>query len=271
VGGLFGFDAQMILQVGETASTITIEGDQGRNTILPLGFAIRCRDFRIEQYPNSNRPKQYYSELEVLEHGKTIKEETIYVNHPLGFHGINFYQSSYGDNPMLAFTLQSKNKKHPLSTYLREKTVVEAFDFTLIPVRYIDANEVREHGGMKPGVLAHVFYNHQMMPPDWIFQDEPKVFQTAKGPLTLSFNGMTPNYYTVLQVSKNPGIHIILAGFVILCLGLSLLSLYTFGRHYLIIDKKSRTFQVIFLKDKFLFSLEPSFKKLVEELKQEDA
>ncbi len=68
--------------------------------VLPVekeDFQVRIDDFYISYRDDAQKSiEQYYSELTVIENGRTVKQETIYVNKPLRYKGVNFYQSTYG-------------------------------------------------------------------------------------------------------------------------------------------------------------------------------
>ncbi len=65
----------------------------------PLGFSVRCDDFEVEFYENSQMPREYKSWLTVIEDGKEVMRKAIEVNDPLTYKGITFYQASYGMIP----------------------------------------------------------------------------------------------------------------------------------------------------------------------------
>ncbi|MEI8347411.1 MAG: cytochrome c biogenesis protein ResB, partial [Pseudomonadota bacterium] len=133
----------------------------------------------------------------------------------------------------------------------------------------LNSAEMQEHQVKGGAVMAHVFYNQQMMPPVWFVQGEPKNFKTKKGELTLTFTGNMDNYYTVLQVSKNPGIIVIWAGFFFLCLGLFLVAFYAPSRHYLIIEADKHLLHIAFVKDNFPFTLKNLFQNMLEQFRKE--
>jgi cytochrome c biogenesis protein len=70
-----------------------------KDGIQPLGFAIRCDDFDVEFYENSNTPKEFTSWLTIIEDGKEVLKKVIEVNDPLTYKGTTFYQASYGMIP----------------------------------------------------------------------------------------------------------------------------------------------------------------------------
>ena len=268
IGGMFGFDAQMALREGETSSTIQITNSSGTSTILPLGFAVTCNAFRIEYYGNTGRPKQYYSDLEIFERGKSVHKETIYVNHPLEHKSINLYQSSYSNNPSLVFTVKNNDKSTLVNASLQEEAQVQEFDLTLLPVSYHDAAESMGDKFGEAAVMVHVQSGGETLPPIWLAKNTTHTLNTPKGELSLSFNGLNNNFYTILQVSKNPGIKIICAGFFILCLGLFFVAFYSHNRYYLIVDKSSKLLHVIFIKEKFPLALASLFQKTLKSLQE---
>jgi hypothetical protein len=72
---------------------------------MPLGFYVRCDDFDVDYYQNQHgdptgMPSEYHSTLSVFNLGRQkIFDKRIRVNDPLTYHGITFYQSSYGTIP----------------------------------------------------------------------------------------------------------------------------------------------------------------------------
>lgn len=61
------------------------------------GFDVRIDDFKIAYRDDEYKSiEQYYSTLTVIEDGEEVKTETIYVNKPLRYKGVNFYQATYG-------------------------------------------------------------------------------------------------------------------------------------------------------------------------------
>ena len=70
-----------------------------RYGVYPLGFSVRCDDFEVEFYENSQMPREYKSWLTVIEDGKEVMRKAIEVNDPLTYKGITFYQSNYGMIP----------------------------------------------------------------------------------------------------------------------------------------------------------------------------
>lgn len=117
IGAFKNFKAQEILPKGEIfhiQNTLKV----GFLTDLPL-FNIRINDFWAE-YKN-NRIKQFYSNLSILDnYGNELKEQTISVNNPLRYKGVDFYQSDWN---LLGIRIENKktNKIYELPLFPLKK------------------------------------------------------------------------------------------------------------------------------------------------------
>jgi cytochrome c biogenesis protein len=60
-----------------------------------LALDVRNDNFTVEFYPDG-RPKDYRSDLVVIENGKEVAKKTIRVNDPLVYKGVRFHQAFYG-------------------------------------------------------------------------------------------------------------------------------------------------------------------------------
>jgi cytochrome c biogenesis protein len=87
-GALFGFSDDEVV-IGEGASYDMVRG---------YNFQIRLNDFTEEWYIQG-MPKDYSSDLSVMENGQEVVRKTIRVNDPLVYRGIKFSQSFYGVAP----------------------------------------------------------------------------------------------------------------------------------------------------------------------------
>ena len=101
IGNVLGFKGFANIVEGESVRTIPTRG--GTNHV-DLGFAVRCNKFWVDFYP-SGQPKEYASDLSVLENGREVLRKKIVVNDPLQYKGIWFYQSSYGSAGAASATL----------------------------------------------------------------------------------------------------------------------------------------------------------------------
>ena len=117
VGSFFGFDGFVNIPEGGSANRIQLRNSKD---MRPLGFEVRCDDFDVSFY-DTGAPKEFRSNLKIIENGKKVFEKDIVVNDPLRYKGINFFQSSYGSMPPknldLSFEAKDASRKirHKLS------------------------------------------------------------------------------------------------------------------------------------------------------------
>jgi cytochrome c biogenesis protein ResB len=64
-----------------------------------LPATIRLDDFRHDRYPGTDIPYNFSSDVTLIGEGETDgRTALIYMNHPLRFAGLTFYQASFADN-----------------------------------------------------------------------------------------------------------------------------------------------------------------------------
>lgn len=92
-----------------------------RKVFSDEGFVLELEDFYLG-FREDGSTEQYYSELKIIEEGEEVKEKKIWVNNPLEYKGLNFYQSSFGwasdltikdkDGNILDETVLRNNQQH---------------------------------------------------------------------------------------------------------------------------------------------------------------
>src|SRR4030066_29057 len=92
IGNVFGFKGFANIVEGQSVRTIPTRGGTSQ---VALGCAGRCNKFQVDFSP-SGQPKEYSSDLSVIEGGREVLRKTIEGNDPPQYKGIWFYQSSYG-------------------------------------------------------------------------------------------------------------------------------------------------------------------------------
>jgi cytochrome c biogenesis protein len=92
IGARFGFNAYLNLPEGATSDVAY----SSPTDVIPLGFSIKCNWYNTEYYNESMAPREFQSELVVIEDGREVLRKVIEVNDPLVYKGITFFQSSYG-------------------------------------------------------------------------------------------------------------------------------------------------------------------------------
>ncbi len=217
VGALWGFKGYVEIDEGKTISKITLYRSERK--VIPLGFEVRCDEFRVSFYPDGT-PKEYLSLLTFFEGGKVVKERVpLRVNHPVTYKGITFYQASYGERKgatkiCLRIRLEGKEENHTLS--VRQVLKLQN-DYTLAVMKY----SPNVHG-LGEGTLVAV------LPPDgkpraqWLIATQGKESWKVNEVMTITFLGAKKRYYTGLQVTRDPGVEIVWIGCGMMIVGLGI-------------------------------------------------
>ncbi len=87
--------------------------------IIQIPFSIFLRDFQLENYPGTQRPSSYASEVTVID-GDNNFEHRIFMNNVLDYKGYRFFQSSFNQGPQGESTILSVNHDYwgTLLTYI---------------------------------------------------------------------------------------------------------------------------------------------------------
>jgi cytochrome c biogenesis protein len=92
IGLRYGFKGCLNLPEGRASNNVYASPTEP----IPLDFTIKCNWYKTEYYGETTTPREFSSELVILEDGKEVLTKRIEVNDPLTYKGITFYQSSYG-------------------------------------------------------------------------------------------------------------------------------------------------------------------------------
>jgi cytochrome c biogenesis protein len=220
VGNVLGFkgfvnilEGQSIRQVPSTSGARTID----------LGFAVRCNKFSLAFYTDEHghptqQPKEYASDLSVLENGKEMLRKKIIVNEPLQYKGIWFYQSSYGQAGAASAQVAVREPGGALVTSLSlfAGQPVELPGYGRITGMDYQAN----YQGLGPALL--VTLEKAGSPPAqlWLLESRPDFDRQRKDRYHFSFGGLNQAFYTGLQVAKDPGVNIVWVGCTLMVIGL---------------------------------------------------
>ncbi len=227
IGMLFGFNASLNLPEG--ASSVIAYKSSGVQ--IPLGFEIRCDNFNVAFYDNSDTPKSYKSWLAILDDGREVIKKVIDVNNPLHYKGITFYQASYGFIPnrdsIFQFTVTSNaGTKEDVNVKFGGPFTIPGTSVTGKVLDFSPALAVDETGklytyaGMmlNPAAFVEFSENGAMKYRQWILVRSPQTWKVADG--IVEFKHLWGAQYTGLQVRKDPGVWVVYLGCMIMALGL---------------------------------------------------
>jgi len=237
-GSLFGFRGFVNILEGETVDRIYLKV-KDEEVSKPIGFSVRCDDFKITYY-DLPRPekhvKEYTSTLSILESGKEVLRKSVEVNHPLHYKGLAFYQSSYGTLRDVTLGIQWKNKKEKelLKALEGETLSIPNSDTRVQLLRYVP--QIHNFG---EGVQLVLFKPNQEPRAFWVLKDSRKFDPQNNNDFVLTFEGVSSKEYTGLQVTKDPGVWIVWIGSGLMIFGLIVSFFFSHQRVWIRIPKSS--------------------------------
>ncbi|MDH4231586.1 MAG: cytochrome c biogenesis protein ResB [Nitrospirota bacterium] len=230
IGIFFGFNAFLNLPEGETSSVAF----QDRGVEVPLGFALRCDNFEVDYYPNSDMPKAYRSWLTVIKNGREVMKKSIVVNDPLVYEGITFYQASYGPVPnamgngIFILKLISKNgNSEQVQAKLGDSFAIPGTSVRGKIVDFSPALSIDPSGRaftyadqlVNPAVAIEFSDSGEKKFSGWLLKRYPKTWDLPDGN-RVEFMDYWGVEYTGMQVRKDPGVWIVYLGCFIMAAGL---------------------------------------------------
>ncbi len=254
IGGIFGFTGNMTLVEGGKSNNVILRGGFS-NKILP--FEVKCNDFKILFYENKpDVPKDYISELEVIENGQVVKRAKVEVNHPLVYKGIYFYQASYGvfSSQGGVLTLKVRDKKtgktSTVSLKVGENREVPNLGIFLELVAFYpdfvitaEGPTTRSQELRNPAALVKIKKKDGTVTKTWVFAFFPNVHE-KESDYEVKFVKFEPVFYTVLQVSKDPGVWLVWLGCIIMCVALLFTFFYPHRRIFVWITPKGKDVEI---------------------------
>jgi cytochrome c biogenesis protein len=209
-GAMTGFVAQEMVASGKTFQVKNII-DAGPWTSMDVlkDWSVRVNRFWIDYTP-TGRIDQFYSDLSVVnDQGKEVDHEKIYVNKPLRYHGVTFYQTDWG-----IAAIRFKFNNSPVFQ---------------IPMALLDTKGKGRIWGTwiptKPDLSAGVsLLAKDLQGMVLIYNDQGKLINTVRAGMSTQVNGVNLKILDVvgstgLQIKYDPGIPVVYIGFALLMLG----------------------------------------------------
>jgi cytochrome c biogenesis protein len=227
LGSLTGFMLQELVPKGELFHLQNIISS-GSLSYIPQNFEGYINDFNIA-YNDQGIVDQFYSEINILDNNLQIqKEKTIFVNEPLRYSGVTFYQTDWSI-VSLKFTL---NQRQNVETSLREIAGDNTSRFWI--------------GSLVDGDKNKVLVVLQDLTGKYLLYDsEKKLLGQSEIGHKIFFNGnelrlnkILPS--TGLQIKSDPGIPLVYIGFFFLIF--SVLLSYTSYFQIWVVKKQNKVY-----------------------------
>ena len=209
-GAMTGFLAQEMVASGDTFQVKNIiDAGPLAAAQVPKDWSVRVNRFWIDYTP-SGGIDQFYSDMSVLDNqGVEVDHKKIFVNQPLRYHGVTFYQTDWG---LSAVRVQFNNSPvfqlpmAPLNTNGKGRIWG-----TWIPTKPDLSEGVSLLAKDLQGMVL-------------IYDATGKLVDTVRSGMSTKVNGVTLKILEVvgstgLQIKADPGIPIVYSGFALLMLG----------------------------------------------------
>lgn len=278
VDALYGWRGFMMLNPGTASDRIELKNGATR----PLPFAIRCDGAGEETYTDGT-PKKYWSKLAVVDDGSVVSRKEIVVNDPLVYHGIRFYQASYGrtgklDHIVLNAT-PAKGGTPQEITLRKDQTLALDADASVQLVEFIPDFVVqdgqvyaRSNEVANPAVHMIVTSNKAKKNVNVWLPEIPGIAENQSSPYTFEPKDLRTEVFTGLEVSHEPGQWSVWAGVILMAIGLTFVFYVTHMRFWVVPVQDAQGKLVLWVgasANRNRDACEHTFKNFVEQIRQE--
>lgn len=207
----------------------------GMMTVPKADFQVKLDKFWIDYY-DSGQIRQYNSLLTINDGGRDVLTKQIWVNEPLYYKGIRFYQSSYGmawnKVEMAAISIKHKNKdglEEPVKVKWETMERMPGSRYSVKLVGYTADFAYDEKSGTvysqsadakNPAVKVEVYEDGKVISTPWLFMKYPGIFPAIPNSNEdLVFTTFQPTLYSGISINKDPGTNIVWAGTIVMGIG----------------------------------------------------
>ncbi len=238
IGAVFGFKAQLNLDEGKTSDQAVIFKTKEH---VNLGFSIKCNTFDVKFY-DTGAPEEFKSNLTIIENGKASFTKDILVNHPLRYKGINIFQASYGtavpDSAVIEITRLSDKNITTVAIKVGEEIKLQEDKGIFKLEGFLPHFDFRGHN------LGETFVGRVTLEENNSFQIAmPVKFPTfdkmRKGQFAFVVKDFEKKHYTGLQITKDPGVWYVYAGFILMIIGCWITFFMSHESYFIEIKKQS--------------------------------
>ena len=210
IGSLFGENGSLMAR---EKSIISFYFDRNTSERVPLGFEIRVDDFTLSHY-DTGAPKEFRSDLTVIEGGREMLQKSIVVNDPLDYRGYTFYQASYQANDDYWITIQNQNSGERELFLARPGSEVKwpEAGITFGIINLVPPDPLGRY-------RLKIWFSDGKGEPSVFWLDGEKVVSVERLDTAYAFKSEQV-FSTGLQVSKDPGVWPVYIGCMMMLFGL---------------------------------------------------
>jgi len=210
IGTFFGSKGSIMIREKSTMSQFFKFPDNARQ---PLDFEIRVNDFELTYY-DTGAPKEYRSDLTVIDGGREVLHKSIVVNDPLDYKGYTFYQASYQAVDEYWVTIQNQNSGERKTFQARPGAELK-WQEAGITFGIINLLQPDQWGRYR----LKIWFSDGKGEPSVFWLDGETVVTVERLDAPYAFNSEQV-FATGLQVAKDPGVWPVYIGCTLMLLGL---------------------------------------------------
>jgi len=209
-------------------------------------WTILCEKFHVDMYPRGDKPRQFRSNLTVLDGSGPLVSKQIEVNKPWLLGDVRIYQASYGSEPRFALDVADKKTGKTRRIALKTGDTAEVSpslsvraDEFFPDFRIQGEGEARQIVNVSdkpnnPALRVTVLRNGAPAFEDWVFRHPTLAAFSGQHASDVSYRweAIEEESWTGLQIVHDPGFRFVYLGVMGIMLGL-LMMFYLFPRQRL--------------------------------------
>ena len=262
IGTLYGSKGSLMLREKAQASHFFKHGSSER---VPLGFDVRCDNFSLTYY-DTGSPKEFRSELVVLENGQEVLSKSIVVNDPLDYKGYTFYQSSYQAYDDYWITIQNQNTSAGKVFLAKPGTEIK-WQEAGITFGIVNLLQPDQWGRYR----LKIWFSDGKGEPSvfWLDGETEVSVERLDGPYAFKSEQV---FATGLQIAKDPGVWPVYIGCILMLLGLFVAFFLSHKRLWVYIYESEDKTKILISgsSNKNKVGFENKFNALVEKLEDNE-
>jgi len=262
IGTLYGSKGSIMLREKGVAPFFFEFGSSER---AQLGFEVRCDNFKLTYY-DTGAPKEFRSDLTVIDGGQEVLKKSIVVNDPLHYKGYTFYQSSYQAYDEYWVTVQNQNNGAK-KTFLAKPGVEFKWQEAGINLGIVNLLQPDRWGRYR----LKIWFSDGKGEPSVFWLDGETLVSVERSDAAYAFKSKQV-YATGLQIAKDPGVWPVYIGCMMMLLGLVIAFFLSHKRLWVYIYEEEDKTRILVAgsSNKNKVGFENMFNALVEKLEDNE-